>query len=529
MAMASIDIRYKEQVDYLASIYAAEDNFYEFAKQAWPVVSGNKPLYDGWYLQAICEHIEALFRRQIKNLLVNMPPRHLKSSLISVMAPAWWWTTHPEEQFMCSSYSAAISNRDSRFCRRLIESNWYQERWGHIFSLDKDQNTKHRFDNSKCGYRIATSTGGSATGDGAGVLIADDPNNAKDVESDLERDNAIEWWDNVWSTRLNNIETGGMIVVQQRLHEKDISGHIIDSDVTNDWTKLILPIEFEYERKAKTIVLPSTKGKIWEDPRQKEGEILCPALISKEGLERLKRNLKTPNRIAGQLQMRPRAAEGELIKRGWFQWWKKPQPPEVIQVIQSWDTALSDKKSACYSACTTWGLFYDEKDWLNLILLSAYRGRISYPELRERAKKLFIDYRDDGEIDILPDGKHRPDYVLVESKSSGISLLQDFTIAGITSFGFNPDKWGDKSARVQVITHLLEAGRVWLPALSPNYTRLRKNAEEFLESCTSFPRERDYVDSMVQVLLRLNSSRWLRNPDDGEDEDTSIRLNKRIY
>ncbi len=527
--MATKPIMSSEHHDYLTSIYAAEDSFYEFAKQAWPIVSGNKPFYDGWYLQAICEHLQAVNRRQIKNLLVNMPPRHLKSSLISVMWIAWTWIATPNEQFMCSSYSSAISNRDSRYCRRLIESNWYQERWGHIFKLDKDQNTKHRFDNSKQGYRIATSTGGSSTGDGGSVLICDDGNNAKDVESDAQRDNTLDWWDNVWSTRLNNINTDCMVNVQQRLHEKDITGHILSNDLDGDWVQLILPLEFEKARRSKTIILPSSGGKVWQDPRTKEGEILCPSYITSKGLDRLKKNLKTETRIAGQLQQRPRAAEGDLIRRGWFQWWKHESPPPVIQTIQSWDTALSTNKSACYSACTTWGLFYDEKDHINLILLSAYRGQVGYPELRAIAKRLFFDYRDDGNSVIKPDGHHQPDYVLVESKSSGISLLQDFSAAGITAFGFNPDKYGDKTARVQIITHLLEAGRVWVAAKPPNYTQLFGTADQFVESCVSFPAERDYVDSMVQVLLRLQASRWLRNPDDDQTEDTSKYLNKQIY
>lgn len=361
------------------------------------------------------------------------------------------------------------------------------------------------------------------------VHNCDDPNNAKDVESDSERETAIEWWDNVWSTRLNNINTDCMVVVQQRLHEKDITGHIIENDLDNDWTKLILPMEFESARKAKTIILPSTKGKIWEDPRKKEGEILCPSYFTPSGVDRLKKNLKTETRIAGQLQQRPRAADGDLIRRNWFQCWKKESPPETIQIIQSWDTALSDRKSACYSACTTWGLFYDERDHLNVILLSAYRGQIAYPELRSIAKRLFNDYRDDGNNDITPDSHHRPDYVLVESKSSGISLLQDFSAAGITAFGFNPDKWGDKTARVHIITHLLESGRVWVAGKPPNYTSFRKSAEEFVESCVSFPGERDYVDSMVQVLLRLMNSRWLRNPDDDQYDEKPKKWNKPIY
>jgi hypothetical protein len=527
--MSAQPIITKDQFDYLESIYKAEDSFYEFVKQAWPVVSGNKPFYDGWYLQAICEHLEAVLKRQIKNLLVNMPPRHLKSSLISVMWVAWAWIHNPNEQFLCSSYSATISNRDSRYCRRLIESNWYQERWGHLFKLDKDQNTKHRFDNTKQGYRIATSTGGSSTGEGGSILIADDPNNAKDVESDAERETAIDWWDGVWSTRLNNINTDCMVVVQQRLHEKDITGHIIENDYDNDWVKLILPMEFEIDRRAKTIILPSTNGKIWEDPRKNEGEILCQTYYSPKGLERLKKNLKTETRIAGQLQQRPRAADGDLIKREWFQWWKEKKSPEVIQVIQSWDTALSEKKSACYSACTTWGLFYDERDQLNVILLSAYRGRVGYPELRTTAKRLFMDYRDDGHNEIEPDGQHKPDYVLVESKSSGMSLLQDFNAAGIIAFGFDPDKHGDKEARVHVTTHLLQGGRVWVATDYPNTNKLRRSHEEFVESCVSFPGERDYTDSMVQVLIRLMVSRFLRNPDDDQDQDTSKKWNKRIY
>jgi|SRR5579872_3973314 len=364
-----------------------------------------------------------------------------------------------------------------------------------------------------------------------GVLVhnCDDPNNAKDIESDVDRCNAIDWWDNVWSTRLNNINNDCMVVVQQRLHEDDISNHIMKHDFDGDWIKVILPMEFEPERRAKTIILPSSNGKIWQDPRTKRGEILCPSYYTEKGLERLKKNLKTETRIAGQLQQRPRAADGDMIRREWFQWWKEPSPPETIQVIQSWDTALSDKKSACYSACTTWGLFYDERDHLNLILLSAYRGQVGYPELRAMAKRLFIDYRDDGNTEIEPDGNHQPDYVLVESKSSGISLLQDFSAAGITAFGFNPDKWGDKTARVQVISHLLESGRVWVAAKPPLFNALRKTADEFVESCVSFPGERDYVDSMVQVLLRLQTARWLRNPDDDQEQDTSKRWNKKIY
>ena len=527
--MAAQPIIYKEQIDYLQSIYNAEDSFYEFVKQAWETVEGSTPFTDGMHIKAVCEHLEACFRRDIRRMLMNLPPRCMKTTLVLVMFPAWVWIHDASERFFTSSYSLELSKEGSRRCKDLILSEWYQERWGHLFQLSKDQKQKTNFTNNKKGAYISTSTTASCTGRGGTFLISDDPNNVQHSESVSRKDESIRWFDGTWSSRGNNPKKTVKIVMQQRVDENDISGHILENDEDNDWVKLILPMEFEIDRRAKTIVLPSTNGKIWKDPRIKEGQLLWPEHMDSEAVAMMKKEYRSETRIAGQLQQRPRAAEGDLIRRAWFQHWEKPMSPEVIQVIQSWDTALSDKKTACYSACSTWGLFYDDKDQLNIILLSAYRGRVGYPELRAMAKRLYMDYRDDGYNEVEPDGKHQPDYVLVESKSSGISLLQDFSAAGITSFGFNPDKYGDKTARVQVVSHLLEAGRVWVATDYPNTKRLRRSHNEFVESCVSFPGERDYTDSMVQVLLRLQASRWLRNPDDDQLQDTSKKWNKKIY
>ena len=166
-------------------ILKAEASLHEFLKQAWPIIEGKTPFIDSWHIQAISEHLEACFKREIRNLLINIPPRSSKSTLISVAFPAWVWIHNPEEKFMYASYATSLSSDHSRKCKELIMSNWYQERWGNLYQFAKDQKAKSFFENNKLGYRIATSVGASSTGRGASLLICDDPNNARDGESDV--------------------------------------------------------------------------------------------------------------------------------------------------------------------------------------------------------------------------------------------------------------------------------------------------------------------------------------------------------
>lgn len=495
----------------------AEQSLYEFLKQAWFWIEGDTPFIDSWHIAAIAEHLEACYRRQIKNLLIHVPPRSSKTSLISIAFPAWVWLHSPPEKFMYASYAAVLALEHSLKCRRLIESPWYQERWGNLVRLAADQNAKGFFENTAGGYRISTSVGSAATGRGGNILVCDDPNNAKDGESEVKREGTNLWWDQVWSTRLNDPKNDVKIVVQQRLHERDISGHIMTNDAENEWVKLILPMEFEIARRSKTVILPSTQGAIWQDPRTKEGELLCPLRFGEKEIRTYKKDLGTYG-YSGQYQQRPSPPTGGIIKKAWFQWWKQDRPPVIKHVIQSWDTALETKDTNSYSACTTWGVF-EHQGAQNIILLSLWRERVEYPDLRAMAQRLYRDYRDNGKNDLKPDGRHVPDVVLVEAKVSGISLIQDLTRAGISAFRFDPNKYGDKVQRVRLITHLIEGGRVWLPSCPPEYTRLRPFAEVFLEEVTAFRptiESRDLVDTMTQVLLRLTAGGWLRHPADEE-------------
>src|SRR6266567_3010869 len=224
----------------------------EFIRQAWAVVEPATPFVPGWHIDAIVEHLEAVSYGQIRNLLINVPPRHMKSLLVSVFWPAWEWLRWPERRWLYSSYAATLSIRDSVKCRRLLESPWYQERWGNVFALTSDQNTKGRFDNSRSGYRLATSVGGAATGEGGDRIVCDDPHNVQEAESDSIRKSTLDWWDVVMSTRVNDPKTAVKVVVMHRCHQQDLSGHLLEQ---GDWEHLCLPAEYESSRDATSIAV----------------------------------------------------------------------------------------------------------------------------------------------------------------------------------------------------------------------------------------------------------------------------------
>src|SRR5579872_4234425 len=176
----------------------------EFVRQAWHVVEPSTEFVPNWHIDAIVEHLQAVTRGEIRNLLINVPPRHMKSLLVSVFWPAWEWTRWPERRWLYSSYAASLSFRHSVLCRRLIESPWFQSLWGDRFALTSDQNTKGRFDNDRSGYRLATSVGGSVTGEGGDRLVCDDPHSVNEVESDSVRNSTNGWFDIVMATRVND-------------------------------------------------------------------------------------------------------------------------------------------------------------------------------------------------------------------------------------------------------------------------------------------------------------------------------------
>ncbi len=510
-----------------------EASLFEFAKASWYWIEGNIEFHTGWHIEALCEHLEATYTGEIRNLLINVPPRSMKSTLTSVIFPAWIWTKDPSLKFLCASYSQFLSVRDSTACRRLIQSEWYQKLWGNSFRLTPDVNTKLKFDNNKFGYRFATSVGGSVTGFGADWLIADDPNNAQDIMSEPIREGTNLWWDAGMSLRLNNFLTGRKIVVQQRLHERDVSGHILGK--ATNFVHLCLPMEFEKGRRCSTIVLPSSGGKVWKDPRTKEGELLWPTHIPKAAVDEMKAELANEYSVAGQLQQRPAPLGGGIFKREWFNIWEEPELPKMVFTIQSWDTAFTKSEANCYSACTTWGIFEDSTGISQVMLVSAWRGRVEYPELREMALRLGQNYHD--MIEEHPTGPNSycpPDVILIEAKANGLSLIQDLYRSGLVVTRFDPNKHGNKLHRAGIASSLVQGGRVWLPGRAPNYVKLRPFAQTFLDSCLLFPNaeSNDFVDTMSQAFIRIRQGGYVGHPQDPMRQESHSRfrhLDKPLY
>ena len=517
-ASSAFELDVIEDIKYRQSVFKAELSLHEFLKQAWRVIEGGVPFIDNWHLHVVAEHLEACYRREIKNLILNVPPRSGKTSLISVAFPAWVWLQNPEEKFMYASYAHSLSEEHGALCLALIQSDWYQRRWKANFNLTKTAISFLK--NNRTGYRIATSVGGVGTGFGASILIVDDPNNAKDLDSEAIRKTTNNWWNMTWPSRRNNADNDVRILVQQRTQEDDVTGNTLSRDHDKEWTTVIIPMEYEGKRKFRSVI----NQKVYEDPRTIEGELLCPARWSQDVIKSLKNQLGEYG-YAGQYQQRPAPAIGGIIRKPWFQWWKDSTPPQIEFTLQSWDTALTANEMSAYSACTTWGVFYDSNHIENVILLSMWRGRVEYPELRELAKRMYFDYRDNGKTK-NPAFKGRPvDMCLIEAKASGDPLIQDLVRGGIRAIPFVPNKYGDKIQRVRLITPLIEGGRVWLPARAPKYDTLLPYADEFLESVACFPNaeSRDLVDTMAQALLKLKDGRFVLNPRDERPVQASTK------
>jgi len=318
-----------------------EEDLYKFTVAAWPHIDSAPFAHGGYALQAICAHLQACADGYIPNLLINVPPRFSKSTIVGTMFPAWVWAqtnqtmlSGPGAQFLCAGYALNLSLQDSVKCRSLIQSDWYQSYWGDRFQLVEDQNTKTRFQNDKRGIRNAVSVGGSTTGLGGNYLIGDDLNNAAEANSEAMIEAAINWWDTAWYNRLNNSKPGHgcRIVVAQRLNERDISGHVLERQI-GDWTHLCLPMRYEPDRSFHTVLVPAwatDDGEeiTWEDPRTEPGELLWPERFDEEQVILLEKTLG-PYAAAGQLQQRPEPAGGGVIKREWWNLWEREAFPPM--------------------------------------------------------------------------------------------------------------------------------------------------------------------------------------------------------
>ena len=495
---------------------AASGSLYEFVRQCWPTVEPGVKFVESWHIETICEHLEAITAGEIRKLLINIPPRHSKSTIVSVIWPMWEWLTDPAHKYLCASYSGNLSIRDNLKARRLVQSPWYQERWGHMFKLSGDQNAKQRFENDKTGYRLATSVGGTATGEGGSRLILDDPHSAQEAQSDVIRQSALEWFDVVWSTRLNDPKKDAMVTVMQRLHERDISGHTLED--IGGWEHLMIPAEWDGV-KRKTFLGPY-------DPRKKKGDLICPERFGVKEITELKQLLGTYG-TAGQLQQDPTPSEGGILKTAHIQMWPHEKAlPHFEYILQSYDCAFTEKTTGDPTACSVWAMF-THGGQRNAMLIDAWDEHLSYPELRTRAIK---DWGTEYGGTSIKDGvrrARRPDRVLVEAKASGQSLLQDLRLAKVPAIPYNPGM-ADKVSRAHQAAPTLELGLIWVPESAKNPGQPVSWASAFLKQLAKFPvaEHDDYVDTFTQAIIYLKNSQWFELPQ-ARDQDEPRRLNER--
>jgi predicted phage terminase large subunit-like protein len=447
-----------------------------FIEDAWPTAVPSLFQYN-WHIGAIAEHLTALYRGQIRDLLINIPPRFGKSSICSVMFPAWVWLQDPRVKLLYSSYAANLAIRDSLATRQLIESNWYQSRWSDRFTIAKDQNEKSRFENSFKGYRLATSVGGANTGEGVDIIVCDDPHSVQTVESDIVREGAVRWWNEVMSTRGNDPRTVRRLVIAQRAHFADLSGNIL---LQGDYVHLNLPMEFE--KGATYVSVPSGVQFAPEttDPRSEDGELLWKERYTAEETAKLKKRLGS-HASAAQLQQRPTPREGGMFKRAQIQFYDLP--PSILlekkfdDQCWSWDCAFKDLDDSDYVVGTAWLRF-----GADFYLLHLVRDRMAFSATKKAIQACAAKYQ--GKIT----------RILVEDKANGPAVIDDLKHKVP---GFKPvEPEGGKEARAQAIEPFWEAGNIYLPMRAPW-------VEDFIQECTEFPRGAydDQVDSMTQALV----------------------------
>ena len=509
-----------------------ENSLYDFAQSAWSVIDPAPFIGGGFAMQAVCDHLQSCVDGHIRNLIINIPPRFSKSTLCGVLFPAWVFaqrkntsTSGNGVQFLHASYSQTLALQDSLKCRRLLESDWYRKLWGNRVQVSSDQNTKSQFDLTSGGRRMTTSVGGSTTGLGGQFLVCDDPNNARESNSEAVIMSTIEWWDMAWSTRLNDPKTGCRIVVQQRLNERDITGHILSQDIGN-WTHLMLPMEFEPNRRIYTVLVPAAANDgendiVWTDPRQEEGELLWPERFGPEEVDNLKRTLG-PYGTAGQLQMRPQPAGGGIIKRLWWEPFEADMFPDMEVNIGSLDLAYTTKKENDFSAMTCWGVWRDSgtstavvnrdhqgtvtsriqksdrgAEVPKIMLTNAWKERLEFHELVEKV----IKTAKESKLDIL----------LVEAKGPGLSVAQEIRrLVGIEEFSvreISPNDL-DKVARLYAVQHLFAEGLVYAPTKVGDPDVFRNWADMVITEVESFPKgvHDDLVDTVSQAITFMRKA-----------------------
>ena len=464
----------------------AKHDFMAFVHKVWP------SFIDGAHHKKMAQAFEKVARGEIKRLIINMPPRHTKSEFASYLLPAWFLGNFPHKKVIQTSHTAELAVGFGRKVRNLVDSDVYKSVFSET-SLQSDSKAAGRWNTSKGGDYFAIGIGGAVTGKGADILIIDDPHSEQEAalaEVNPEiYDKTYEWYTSGPRQRLQ--PGGAIIIVMTRWSKKDLTGQVIKSAATRDgdeWTVIEFPA-----------ILPS-------------GNPLWPEFWSINELQALRNELPNQKWMAQYMQ-NPTSESSAIVKREWWQTWEEPSPPYCEFVLQSWDTAFEKHNRADYSACTTWGVFYqpDETGVMqaNIIMLNAFRARMEFPELKKKALEEYKDWE--------------PDSVIIEKKATGAPLIYELRAMGIAVQDFTPGKGNDKISRLNAVSDLFASKRVWVPG-----TRW---AEEVVDEVASFPggEHDDYVDSVSMAMMRFRKGGYIRTVNDEPEEVREFKRRRSYY
>lgn len=450
------------------SLLEPAPNFPEFFRQAWTILEPHKTLVESWYIDYIAEHLQAVDLGQIQNLRISIPPRYLKSSLVTVTWPAWSWIDRPWLRWVFASYSAELAEKHSMDRRMIIQSDFYRAKWGDHVMLAGDQNRQAEFQNLERGAMVAVGIGGSVTGKGGDRVVADDPLNPLMAESNAERERSVRFWSQTLSTRLDDKKRGVKVIVAQRLHAQDVVGSILKEE---GWVHVEVPAIAE---KKTLVTFPISRRELTRE----KGEVICAEREDEAVLLKQKIIMGTRG-FEAQYQQRPTSESGNILKRAWWKYYTTP--PQFINLTAwSWDTAMEEGEENAYS--------------VGILLKHAANGTFIDRIIRER-----VEYPDLKRLIVEQFRLYPANILLIEDKVSGKSLAQDLKKAdalnGLTLPVVPYKPSGDKVFRANLCAPYVEAGRVSINATDPK-------VDDFVNECAEFPNAQnaDCVDAFSQGM-----------------------------
>ncbi len=502
--------------------HAAPDGLMEFVRYFWHVLEPDTEFQDGWAIQAIAEHLEAVAFGEINRLLTNVPPGSCKSLLSAVFFPAWIWgpLEQPGLRFLTLSYSASLTERDNRKTLMLIKSPEYQELYGHIFTMDKEG--QELISNNKTGWKQASSVRGTVTGARADIVILDDPNSIKEIESETVRNETNRFFLEALSNRLNHMTKSSIIVIQQRAHQEDVSGCILENELP--YQHLCIPMLFEVGRTQ-----PTSIG--WEDPRTEEGECFWPERFPPEAVEEAMRMGDVA--FAGQYLQRPMPRGGGIFRTEWWKTWEPEDGkyPPFDYMLAGADTAYTEKQQNDPSALVILGVNYSDDGSPRVFLVDAWRKhlRIHGPDIRREHGEKYEDFVARakphwGLVEWIgyTCKRWKISTLLLEAKASGISVAQELArLMYHQAFAVqlvNPGK-ADKVMRANRVQHIFAAGMVYAPD--------RPFANMVIDEMAMFPRgsRDDLTDCLTMMLWHLRQNGFLERR---EEREEAVREAERV-